>query len=122
MDLGGCSFGASIPTDFEGGLLGKLLGPAKRRRAVVWVRERFGPERVSERRACRVVGQARSTQRRVRQIPKEEAQRVIRMVELASQYGRTGYRRITAMLRLRGVEGEPQARGKTLEAGGLSGC
>ena len=88
--------------DFEGSLLGKLLGPAKRRRAVVWVRERFGPERVSERRACRVVGQARSTQRRVRQIPKEEAQLVIRMVELASQYGRYGYRRITAMLRWEG--------------------
>ena len=33
--------------------------------------------------------------------------RAIRMVELASAYGRTGYRRITAMLRLRGVEGEP---------------
>ena len=94
--------------DFGGSLLGKLPGPAKRRGAVVWVRERFGPERVCERRACRVLGQARTTQRRVRQIPKEEAQRVIRMVELASQYGRYGYRRITAMLRLRGVEGEPQ--------------
>ena len=82
---------------------------------MVWVRERFGPERVSERRACRVLGQIRTTQRRVRQIPKEEAQLVTRMVELASQYGRTGYRRITAMLRLRGMEGEPQARGKTLE-------
>ena len=69
---------------------------------MVWVRERFGPERVSERGAYRVLGQARSTQRRVRQIPKEEAQLVIRMVELASQYGRTGYRRITAMLRWEG--------------------
>ena len=88
---------------------------------MVWVRERFGPERVSERRACRVLGQARSTQRRIPQIPKEEAQLVIRMVELASQYGRYGYRRITAMLRLRGVEGEPQARGKALEAGGADG-
>ncbi len=69
---------------------------------MVWVRERFGPERVSERRACRVLGQARTTQRRVRQIPNEEAQLVIRMVELASAYGRYGYRRITAMLRWEG--------------------
>ena len=46
---------------------------------------------------------------------------MIRMVELASQYGRYGYRRITAMLRLRGVEGEPQARGKALETGGADG-
>ena len=75
-------------SDSEGSFLGKLLGPAKRRRAVVWVRERFGPERVSERRACRVLGQARTTQRRVRQILEDEAQ----LVALASQYGRYGYR------------------------------
>ena len=75
---------------------------------MVWVRERFGPERVSERRACRVLGQARSTQRRIRQIPKEEAQLVIRMVELASQYGRYGYRRITAMLRWEGWKVNPK--------------
>ena len=48
--------------DLEGSGLGKLLGPAKRRRAVVWVRERLGAKRVSERRACRVLGQGRSTQ------------------------------------------------------------
>ncbi len=48
---------------------GNFQAPAKRRGSVVWVRERFGPERVCERRACRVLGQARSTQRRVRQIP-----------------------------------------------------
>jgi len=38
----------------------KLLTPNRRRCAVVALRERFG---VSERRACRVVGQHRSTQR-----------------------------------------------------------
>jgi len=69
---------------------------------VVWVRGRLGPERVSERRACRVLGQPRSTQRRLREIPKEEAKLVARMVELASEYGRYGYRRITAMLRWEG--------------------
>src|SRR5437588_9013797 len=38
----------------------KLIGPARRRRAVAMLRDRLG---VSERWACRVVGQHRSTQR-----------------------------------------------------------
>ena len=86
----------------KGSFLGKLLGPTKRRRAVVWVRERLGAERVSERRACQVLGQARSTQRRERHIPDDEARLVAEMVELATHYGRYGYRRITAMLRWEG--------------------
>ena len=49
----------------------------------MWVRERLGAERVSERRACQVLGQVRSTQRRERQIPDDEARLVARMVELA---------------------------------------
>ena len=68
----------------------------------MWVRERLGAERVSERRACQVLGQVRSTQRRERQIPDDEARLVTEMVELATQYGRYGYRRITAMLHLEG--------------------
>ncbi len=66
------------------------------------VRERLGAERVSERRACQVLGQARSTQRRERHIPDDEARLVAEMVELATHYGRYGYRRITAMLRWEG--------------------
>ena len=92
-------FGQADP---KGSFLGKLLGPTKRRRAVVWVRERLGAERVSERRACQVLGQARSTQRRERHIPDDEARLVAEMVELATHYGRYGYRRITAMLRWEG--------------------
>ena len=57
---------------------------------------------VSERRACQVLGQARSTQRRERHIPDDEARLVAEMVELATHYGRYGYRRITAMLRWEG--------------------
>ena len=69
---------------------------------MVWVRERLGAERVSERRACQVLGQARSTQRRERHIPDDEARLVAEMVELATHYGRYGYRmarhrRITAI-------------------------
>ena len=63
-----------------------------------YVRERLGVERVSERRACRVLGQARSTQRREPVVREDEPLLVARMVELATQYGRYGYRRVTAML------------------------
>ena len=55
--------------------------------------------RVSERRACRVIGQPRSTQRRVPARPDDEAVLTADIVELATRYGRHGYRRITALLR-----------------------
>jgi len=51
-----------------------------------------------------VLSQPRSTQRHQEQIPEEEKRLVNRMVELATQYGRYGYRRITAMLREEGFE------------------
>lgn len=54
---------------------------------------------VSERRACRVLRQPRATQRYVSQRGAEEVQLTTRIVELASAYGRYGYRRITALLR-----------------------
>lgn len=53
---------------------------------------------VSERRACRVLGQPRSTQRRQPYVPDDEPQLVAHMIDLASEYGRYGYRRITALL------------------------
>ena len=57
---------------------------------------------VSERRACRVLNQPRSTQRREPYVPDDEPELVKRMIELATQYGRYGYRRITALLRAEG--------------------
>jgi putative transposase len=57
---------------------------------------------VPERRACRVLRQPRSTQRRRLYVPDDELALVKRMVELATQYGRYGYRRITIMLREEG--------------------
>ena len=57
---------------------------------------------VSERRACRVFGQARSTQQYRAKVPEDGAALVERMTELATQYGRYGYRRITALLRREG--------------------
>ena len=54
---------------------------------------------VSERRACRVLGQPRSSHRHLEAVPEDEPRLVNRIVELATQYGRYGYRRITALLR-----------------------
>jgi putative transposase len=67
------------------------------------VRAVLGPDRVSQRRACRVLGQCRSTQRRVPRVAGDEPRLVARMVELACQYGRYGYRRIAALLRAEGL-------------------
>jgi len=53
---------------------------------------------VSERRACRIIGQARSTQRRRRQVRDDEAALTSAIERLATQYGRYGYRRIRRML------------------------
>lgn len=53
---------------------------------------------VSERLACRVLGQHRSTQRKPIR-PDDEAALTADITALAIQYGRYGYRRITAMLR-----------------------
>jgi putative transposase len=65
----------------------------------VHVRERLG---VSERRACRVLGQARSTQRHRLRGRADEPRLVARIIELAREYGRYGYRRITALLKREG--------------------
>jgi len=57
---------------------------------------------VSERRACRVLGQTRATQRRYHHVSSDEERLASRVVELATRYGRYGYRRITALLRHEG--------------------
>jgi|TARA_B100000315_G_scaffold229708_1_gene239501 transposase InsO family protein len=65
----------------------------------MYVCQRFG---VSERRACRYLGQSRSTQRRRRVVANDEEALTAAIIRLASQYGRYGYRRITALLRAEG--------------------
>ena len=57
---------------------------------------------VSERRACRVLGQPRGTQRYRALIPEAEAVLTAAIVRLATRFGRYGYRRITALLRAEG--------------------
>src|SRR6201992_3682455 len=57
---------------------------------------------ISERRACRALGQHRSTQRKIPTTPGDEVALTADIIELARQYGRYGYRRITALLRRAG--------------------
>ena len=54
---------------------------------------------MTERRACHVLGQPRSTQRYSPIIRDDEEPLTAAIVRLAGQYGRYGYRRVTALLR-----------------------
>ena len=54
---------------------------------------------VSERRACRVIGHARSTHWHRVVVPEDEPRLVERMIDLVTPHGRYGYRRITGLLR-----------------------
>ena len=78
---------------------GKLLSPERRRCAVEHAREKH---ELSERHACRLVNQWRGTQRYVpiQRVDEDALTRAI--ITLASEYGRYGYRRITALLRTAG--------------------
>ena len=74
-----------------------LLSPARRRARIEHVR---GKLRISERRACTALGQHRSTQRKAPRGREDEEERLTAdIIELARQYGRYGYRKVTALLR-----------------------
>jgi transposase InsO family protein len=55
--------------------------------------------KISERRACTVLGQHRSTQRKAPKGREDEERLTADTIELARQYGRYGYRKIAALLR-----------------------
>lgn len=58
--------------------------------------------KISERRACRTIGQVRSTQRYA-PMPNQEQERLQgRVIELATEYGRYGYRQVTDLLNMEG--------------------
>ncbi|WP_182180764.1 IS3 family transposase [Methylobacterium radiotolerans] len=78
---------------------GKLVVPERRRQAVAGIRERCG---LSERHACRIVGQHRGTRRYVPTVPADGDALTRAIVALASEYGRYGYRRVTALLQADG--------------------
>jgi putative transposase len=75
------------------------VSPARKRAAVEHLQEQFD---ASERRACEVVNQPRSTQRYAGRITDDEGRLVARMLELVRQRPRFGYRRIAALLRSEG--------------------
>jgi len=77
-----------------------MVTPDRRRRAVVVLVDRFG---VSERRACRVVGQHRSTQRRPpRPEPVADEKLRRRLRHFARRHPRLGWRKAYAVLRREG--------------------
>ena len=75
------------------------MSAARRRGCVEHVTGKLG---VSERFACRVLGQHRSVQRQAPRAADDEVALRESIVDLARQYGRYGYRRITALLRAEG--------------------
>lgn len=85
--------------DTERGSRGKLLSPERRRRCVEHVISMFD---VSERRACKVLRQPRSSQR-YEAVPSDGNKALTEdIVTLTSEYGRYGYRRVMALLHYRG--------------------
>jgi len=76
-----------------------MVSPARRREAVRQVQETL---EVSERRACGVIGQSRSTQRYEPREPQRDRMLVQRMHERVRAHPRYGYRRVWAMLREEG--------------------
>ena len=74
----------------------KLVSPERRRQAVAGACEKY---RLSERHACRLVGQPRGTQRYTTIVHADEDALTQAIIALASEYGRYGYRRITWLLK-----------------------
>ena len=60
-------------------------------------RKEYGGLRLDQ--ACRVIGHARSTHRPTVVVSAAEPRLLARMIELATTYGRYGYRRVTGLLR-----------------------
>jgi putative transposase len=72
------------------------VSPSRRRAAVLMLQDRLG---LSERRACRYVGQHRSTQRREPCLAEDDGALRGRLREISRQRPRWGYRRVHATLR-----------------------
>jgi len=75
------------------------MSPAQRRAAVAHVKRKL---EISERRACRVIGQPRSTQRYARRKTTKEQALLNEIVALSEKNPGYGYRRVWALLRREG--------------------
>jgi transposase InsO family protein len=76
-----------------------MTSPAKRKEVVIQAMENHS---ISERRACRIFEQSRATQRRTPVERSDEDVLTQRIIALACNFGRYGYRRIAALLRMEG--------------------
>lgn len=72
---------------------------------MVYAQQKLG---VSERRACKALGQSRSLQRWKHKKPEDSKALTDAIIRLASKYGRYGYKRITALLRAEGWHVNPK--------------
>ena len=87
--------------DIKGCKSGKLLSPARKKAAVEHVIKRY---KITERRACRVLGVNRTAYRyKAIVLPNEDEIRQ-KIIETATNYGSFGYRQVTYMLRNLGVK------------------
>ncbi len=75
--------------------LGKLLSPARKRRAAEHIKQQMD---VSERRACEVMSQPGMTKRYKIKKPDKDKALTVEINKLAKRHKRYGYRMITAKL------------------------
>jgi len=93
-----------------------MVSPTRRRDAAEYLQRRF---KVSERRACKVVDQWRSTNRHKAASSEFEQRLLKRLHELASQHPQEGYKTIHGRLRLDGWMVNPKRIGRLWRLEGL---
>jgi len=99
-----------------------LVDPERRRRTVETVRCRLGHDRVSERRACRALGQPRSTQRYRPRRPDADRRLIEELRRLVAAYPRLRQRTCARVAGGHGLACERQAGAPAVEAGAPSGA
>ena len=92
-----------------------MVGPARKREVVAGI-VRAG--RLSERRACELVGQPRATQRYAAKEPERDADLAKELREFSRRRPRAGYRMATAALRRKNGE---STRSASCASGGRKG-
>ncbi len=93
-----------------------MVSPSQRRRAVEMLQQRLG---VSQRRACRIVHQHRSTQRYRAKVTDPDRDLRAELRSFAEAHPRWGYRRAHAILRRRGWVVNPKKVQRLWRAEGL---
>lgn len=78
------------------------MSPERKRRTVESVRRRLGPEKASERRVCRVLGQPRATQRYASRRAEQDKELLAEMREIAAERPCWGSPQVHEALRRRG--------------------